>query len=91
MGVRYNYICADCDFTALIAGGVSDGFIATTETYGCKTCGRLFDKTVNADSKTDEKLICYNCRCELIKWNDGDPCIKCGGNLERKEIGILWD
>lgn len=106
MGMSCDYTCTDCGLSGHVSGGIDRGFIITVQTVYCKQCDELVDVRTELRSRltgkkeplTQQEAVeigqCNHCKSYPdIKWNNSEPCPKCGGSIERDTDGmmLIWD
>jgi DNA-directed RNA polymerase subunit RPC12/RpoP len=96
MGSCYEHQCKRCGYSATVSGGHDMGMSSASSTYACKKCGELQDIGYSTDEdETEEETspaCCKRCGSQnLVKWNTGDACPKCGGKMIRGGKRISWD
>ena len=100
MGIQYKFQCKSCGYTASVSGGADRGFLSLTQTIVCSDCGALYDVDVGEIGKDDMEmpskrtatLRCPESRKHKVhEWVWPAPCPKCGSEIERREVEVLWD
>ncbi len=95
MGSKYSFKCENCDLQGIVAGGPSAGFLVITQTGYCRKCNMLIDYDTEfrcEDLCQDDLNTCHLCGSNnLLKWNKGEPCPQCGGNLPQGKHILHWD
>lgn len=99
MGFTYEFLCAQCGYSANVSGGADAGMIVSVETMTCSDCKELGD-VITAWWREDQAQPaeigkCPNCESKSVASWDPDvrPCPKCGSKMEVNPEGsvILWD
>ncbi len=101
MGNRFRYYCSNCDYEVVISGGRDCGFDAFTETCLCEDCHELVDvftgsrcreTPTDGSGKENDMNRCPQCESEQITaWPASNPCPKCGSEMKKGELVLLWD
>ena len=47
MGQKFEFICPDCHYEALVAGGFDCGMMSAFVTVACRDCRELYDVLVD--------------------------------------------
>jgi len=85
MGIRYRYKCENCEYEAVVSGGLDQGITNSTHTIVCNECRELSDIQINKKNKMKwvqedinvDGLICPKCHGKNIKlWNDANHIAK---------------
>ena len=96
MGTSFACECAKCGLSGRVSAGPDIGFHVKTQTGFCRKCDTLVDyvKEIWSDPGGREITInaCESCgNKELIDWNEGSPCPRCGGVLKKGSAVMDWD
>jgi protein-arginine kinase activator protein McsA len=98
MGEKCGYSCQDCGYSASVSGGEDVGMASQTDTGYCARCNELVDYVTKIliDNKRSEWEItagvCETCNTPVKqKWQDGDPCPRCGGSFDETGQITMWD
>ncbi len=102
MGIKFEYSCQKCSYTAEVSGGRDVGMVATTRTMTCDKCktvsdvciGRFGKEGPSGDPAYDKRLNrCPECHSRSIQpWPRQHPCPKCGTRMTKKRNSfIMWD
>lgn len=104
MGSTYRFHCRQCDYGADVSGGPDIGFVVKTQTVFCPSCRELRDISIeycgesrsaptdHAKASDDALGCCWECGArELTDWTAGDPCPRCGGEMNNEGLIADWD
>ena len=64
LGTKYQFVCKDCGYEAIVSGGDDIGMSCRTTTISCQECGELFDVITSEQpwdesaGLSDEELVC---------------------------------
>jgi DNA-directed RNA polymerase subunit RPC12/RpoP len=95
MGTLHEYICADCGYRVMVSGGNDVGLAARTATIYCEDCRELQDVATSYEPWEDRETFPPRCKVAashtIRRWNDLDPCPRCGDAMEPTGDYRLWD
>ena len=97
MGTAYHCKCSQCGLSGGVSASPDVGFYVKTQSAYCKACDSLIDYATEVWCKpsAEEEIETNQCpacgSADFIAWNQGDPCPKCQGNLERGQAFLDWD
>src|SRR5437764_8579092 len=98
MGMRVDFICPGCGYSAHISGGADSRMHAATQTILCLDCRDLYDVVASTGYPTNAPkgipLKCPNSPAHAIKvWEHPGPCPNCGQTMTHNENGTvtMWD
>lgn len=97
MGTLYTFTCTACGYSAEASGGADRGMIAEVQTVSCATCRELYDAVVRRHGLhewggTEVPLRCpEHADHQIMVWNQGDPCPRCGEPMPPGQVCGLWD
>ena len=101
MGTHYDFVCHSCGYQAVVSGKKDIGMACATTTISCIECQELYDIVISNEPwlamepgfKVSQDLI----NCPVIRkhdcsiWKYPYPCPKCGSNMQRGPVVLLWD
>ena len=99
MGAHFLFRCAACDYQADISGGNDIGMACATSTVLCRDCKELHDVVTTQEpwlamepTWNPTNLRCPKSDTHTVElWEHPGPCPRCGAEMVRGEITVLWD
>lgn len=99
MGRTFAFTCADCGYDVDVSGGSDSGMRFSTQTITCTVCKELTDVVTGEGFKRDlftaedDALpVCSRDPSHRIAaWAHPGFCPKCGGDMVRGQLAMLWD
>ena len=95
MGERFQFICRNCGYKALVSGREDCGYGCTTVTVACEKCGELYDIATEYFDEPEKNPPVRRCprraAHQIHAWVAGDPCPHCGGAMHKGILVELWD
>jgi len=105
LGSKLEFVCPECGFRFVVAGGYSVGMLSSCQTYFCIDCHWVFDHYTEHDNIAPkpspferdrgvegEGVPCPKCSGKNTEyWNPKFPCPKCGTRMEEGDLAMLWD
>ncbi len=99
MGAHFLFECASCGYRAEISGRNDVGMTSATSTVLCRDCKELFDVVTTEQpwlamepTWTPKNLRCPKSETHTVAlWEDPGPCPRCGAEMVRREMTVLWD
>lgn len=95
MGLKLEFNCDGCGYSATVAGGGDAGMRAVTTTIECRDCRLLLDVVIS-ESPWDERSymlpVCPQDPSHSVrKWTAPGPCPRCGHVMSQGDVFTLWD
>ena len=102
MGIKFEYSCQKCGYTAEVSGGRDVGMAAVIRTMMCDHCKELVEVLIGqcgkdgptGDPDFDKDLnLCPECSSNTVRpWPRHRPCPKCGGRMTKdRNSFVMWD
>lgn len=99
MGAKNQFRCESCGYEAMVSGGEDVGFSVSTTTISCRGCKELYDVVTaefppyphQSGFEQGEPLCPQDREHAVVSWRHPGPCPRCGGQLARGEVELLWD
>lgn len=96
MGMLYTFTCAHCGYSTEASGGADSGMTFDVQTVLCRNCGELHDAVVR-EQKGRKRARKVELRCpksaahEVVAWEQGGPCPRCGTPMPPGAPYALFD
>lgn len=103
MGLQYRFTCPDCDYAAVVGGGVGTGEMAQLKTIHCLDCREVYDVQCaklpfdRRNKRAGYSFVPTPSRCPKSaghRWEDWTTpylCPRCGRGMRRGEVEVIWD
>jgi len=101
MGIKRDYTCLHCNYSAIVSGGKDAGKKAVVQTCTCLSCQELTDILIGAygkegptgNSEYDATLNqCQKCDSTCIEpWVKPYQCPKCHTHMKPGNMKMIWD